>query len=76
MGYPAPPLKPTTPEEATVIVWLVIVVAVAVGIGAFYYSTQASTPEDAAWLRKCGFISFGIAAVIFVGKRLMALFFD
>ena len=65
-----------TPEGWTVTVWAAIVAFIGAAALAFYWSFRAATPEQAASLRTIALACVGIAFVIFVGKKLVAIFLD
>jgi hypothetical protein len=70
------PSKQPTPNEASVIVWTIIVVSVVVGIGAFYFAAKADAIDDAASFRQIGYYSIAIAAAVVIGRWGISYIFD
>ena len=65
------PSKPTTPGQWTVIAWTAIVLLALMGILAIYFTGRAATPEQVAELRRIGFWSLVLAAVVWIIRRLI-----
>jgi hypothetical protein len=75
MGFPSR-IKPPTPEEVAIVVWLLIALTEAIGIVALYFSTQADLPEQTLKFRGRGIISLSISFGIWLGWKLLRFFVD
>ena len=65
-----------TPEGWTVTVWAAIVTFLGIAAAAFYWSFRAAAPEKAAALRTIGVFFLGIAIIMLIAKKLIAIFLD
>jgi hypothetical protein len=69
MGYN---LRPTTPEEWTVIAVAITVILTLIAVGAFVFLSRAETPEQASQLRWIGFCSMALLPVIWIVRKFFA----
>jgi hypothetical protein len=71
------PTKRTTPEQWEVIAWAIIILFVVLGAVGLYFSYQA--PADKPGVSQFRFLSFcslGVAAAIYVVKRVIGQYLD
>jgi hypothetical protein len=66
MGYN---LKPTTPEEWTVIAVTITAILTLIAVGAFVFFGRAETAEQASQLRWVGFCSMALLPVIWIVRK-------
>jgi len=69
MGYN---LKPTTPEEWTVIAVTMTVILALIATGAFVFLGRAETTEQASQLRWIGLCSVALLPVVWIVRRFAA----
>ena len=71
-------LKPTTPEQGEVIVWMFIIAFLVAGSVGFYFAFQAppAKAQVAAQLQLYCWAFYGLAAVVYISKRVIANYFD
>jgi len=62
-------LKPTTPQEWSVIVWTGVVILVSMSVTAFVFAGRADAPEQVAQLKSIGLWSGALAVVLFAIRR-------
>ena len=69
-----PPTKRTTLAQWTVAAWTVITLLVVASVAGIYFSFHADLPVEAASLRRAGFLSIGLAALVWITKLMIAWF--
>ena len=71
------PTKRTTPEQWEVIIWAIIILFVLLGAVGLYFSYQAPANKPGVSQFRClGFSSLGVAAAIYVVKRVIGHYLD
>lgn len=70
------PTKPTTPEQWTVLAGATVTLLVLLGIGSLYLASRIPLDEAvrAAEFRRAGYLSFGLAGVVGLARRLWIQF--
>jgi hypothetical protein len=76
MPFIFPPTRRTTPGQWIVAAWTVILILLLTGILAICYSTQAGDPAQAHSLRRIAYESIALAAIVWLVKRLIAIYLD
>jgi hypothetical protein len=71
MPFILPPTKRTTSAQWIVVAWILVAILVLAGAVAFYFAVLADLPEQSASLRRIGFLSLGLAVIVWTIKRLI-----